>query len=108
MARSNEVFLFFRWGIWDVPLYCSERLGASEVAGQIQARHIQCVDSEMVMMQTLVVPGRAGAVVSGIYSLHIRIPGEPIGVIVDTSKTMVSAARLFATYCNPVRVDALM
>ena len=19
MARSNEVFLFFRWGIWDIP-----------------------------------------------------------------------------------------
>ena len=61
----------------------------------------------MVVMDDLVVPGRAGAVPAGVVSAHRLVAGEPVGVVVDAPQAAGGAAGRLAVRPDAVGFGAL-
>ena len=65
-----------------MPFHRLSRLGPAEVAGEAERVGVEGVEGEVVVVQPLVVPGRAGAVVAAVGALHLVVALEPGGVVV--------------------------
>ena len=67
---------------------------AAEPAGERQVLDLSSAQtSEHVVVNDLVVPRRAGAVVAVIVAAHVVVPGEPVGVVVDPLAGAVGGLR---------------
>src|SRR5690606_1290733 len=78
--------------------HCLHHVRSLEFAIQRQARYIQGIDGEMVMMQALIVPGWARTVIPPVDPFQVRVAGKELGVVVDSTDTDAGTAGLFATY----------
>src|SRR3989337_1992525 len=72
----------------NVALHGLPDLGTAEPAFQAKALKVQGQDREVIMVQDLVVPRRAGTIVAPVVALHLLVPGKPVGVAVDASNPM--------------------
>src|SRR6185312_16769018 len=67
----------------DMALHRLHHCRSVDLAAELEARHVKRIDLEMIVMRDAVVPGRARAVIAAVVALHLRVAGEPFGVVVD-------------------------
>src|SRR5512147_87779 len=73
-----------------------QRFRPAEAAVKAQARYVERVDREVIMVDEFVVPGRARSVVAAVVTLHLLVRGEPVGVAVDSPHAVLRAPRRLA------------
>ncbi len=67
----------------DVPRHRRARVRAGEARRHVEARHVEREQREYVAVRQRIVPRRTRAVVAVVIAGHLRIAGEPPGVVVD-------------------------